>query len=69
MTSGHWPVTASETDKVTMEARPVQEVVPDSAQLVKEQTEGSGAVATIYQAIWAGQEDIGSASVLLSRSP
>ena len=56
MTSGHWPVTTSEIDKVTMEARPVQEVMPDSAQLVKEQTEGSGAVATIYQAVQAGQE-------------
>ena len=39
-----------------MEARHVQEITPDSAQLVREQTEGSGAVATIYKAVQTGQK-------------
>ena len=45
-----------EANKVTMEARHVQEITPDSAQLVREQTEGSGAVATIYKAVQTGQK-------------
>ena len=42
--------------KVTVEARPGQEVTPDSTQLVKEQTEGSGAVAINYKAVQTRQE-------------
>ena len=44
-----------ETGKVVMEARPVQEITRNPAELVKEQTEGNGAVATIYQAVQTGQ--------------
>ena len=43
-------------NKVTMEARPVQETEPDSAQLAKEQAEGNGAVAIVHQAVRTGQE-------------
>ena len=32
-----------------MEARPVQEITPDSAQLVRKQTEGSEAVKTTQE--------------------
>ena len=32
-----------------MEARPVQKITPDSAQLVKKQTEGSEAVQTAQE--------------------
>ena len=50
------PVKAREASKVTMEARPVQEITPDSAQLVREQTQRSGVVATIYKTVQTGQE-------------
>ena len=50
------PVKAREGSKVTMEARPVQEITPDSAQLVREQTQRSGVVATIYKTVQTGQE-------------
>ena len=42
------PATPEEVERTTIEARPVQEAIPDSAQLAREQTEGSGAIATIY---------------------
>ena len=45
-----------ETEGVTIEARPVQEVTPDSAQLAKEQSEGNGTVATVYRVIQTGQD-------------
>ena len=50
------PVIAREASKVTMEARPVQEITPDSAQLIREQTQRSGVMATIYKAIQTGQK-------------
>ena len=40
-----------ERERITIEARPIQEVVPDPAQLAREQSEGNGAVATFYKAI------------------
>ena len=40
----------------TIEARPAQEVTPDSAQLVKEQSERHGTVATVYKVIQMGQK-------------
>ena len=43
-------------NKVTVEARPVQETEPGSAQLAKEQAEGNGAVAIMHQAVRTGQE-------------
>ena len=43
-------------DRTTIEARPVQEVVPDSTQLAREQSEGNGAVATLYKAVQTGTE-------------
>ena len=45
-----------ETEGVTIEARPVQEVTPDSAQLAREQSEGNGTVATVYKALQTSQE-------------
>ena len=42
-------------DKVTVEARPVQETKPDFSQLAKEQDERNGAVAIIYQAVQPGK--------------
>ena len=45
-----------EDDRTTIEARAVQEVTPDSVQLAREQTEGNGAVATVYKVKQTGQE-------------
>ena len=42
------PATPEEVERTTIEARPVQEAIPDSVQLAKEQTEESGAIATMY---------------------
>ena len=45
-----------ERERITIEAQPIQEVVPDPAQLAREQSEGNGAVATFYKAIQTGTE-------------